>query len=69
MFHSRRDFMKLTLATSLPLALGVGGKSAHNSLIEGVRLGVQNIGHFSALQALIRWRSSAGTTIASQTCT
>ena len=41
MYHSRRDFMKLTLGTSLPLALGVAGKGAHNSLIEGVRLGVQ----------------------------
>jgi hypothetical protein len=41
MIHSRRDFMKLALATSLPLTLGPGGKSTSNSVIEGVRLGVQ----------------------------
>ena len=39
--HSRRDFMKLTLAAMLPRSPGAVGKSARNSLIEGVRVGVQ----------------------------
>ena len=41
MIHSRRDFMKLTLVTSLPFAFGTGSKTTSNSVIEGVRLGVQ----------------------------